>query len=88
MSRPSVTEEGWLEISIIWVDELYRGKGVGKHLVDCAEHKALDIGAKWAKLNTFDFPAKEFYEKLDYGLYERLEDYPEGHSLYYLRKDL
>ena len=79
---------GWLEIDIVWVDEFYRGKGIGKHLVDYAEHKALDAGAKRAKLNTFDFQAKEFYEKLGYVLYGRLEDYPEGHTLYYLRKDL
>lgn len=79
---------GWLEIDIVWVDEFYRGKGIGKHLVDYAEHKALDTGAKRAKLNTFDFQAKEFYEKLGYVLYGRLEDYPEGHTLYYLRKDL
>jgi len=37
---------GWLEIDI--VDELYRGKGIGKHLVDYAEHKAKDTGAKRA----------------------------------------
>jgi len=48
-----------------WVDEFYRGKGIGKHLVDYAEHKAKDTGAKRAKL-TFDFQAKKFYEKLGY----------------------
>lgn len=79
---------GWLEIDIVWVDEPYRGKGIGKQLVDYAEQKALDRGAKRAKLNTFDFQAKEFYEKLGYILYGRLEDYPESHTLYYLRKDL
>lgn len=50
---------GWLEIDIVWVDEPYRGKGIGKQLVDYAEQKALDRGAKRAKLNTlcsFDVP--------------------------------
>ena len=49
---------GWLEIDIVWVDEFYRGKGIGKQLVDYAEQKAKDAGAKRAKLNTFDFQTK------------------------------
>jgi len=64
---------GWLEIDIVWVDEFYRGKGIGKHLV-MPNTKLKTQEQKRAKLNTFDFQAKNFYEKLGYVLYGRLED--------------
>ena len=79
---------GWLDIDVIWINEVYRGKGIGKHLVATAEQKARDKGIKRAKLCTFDFQALEFYEKLGYIVYGKLDDYPEGHSFYYLRKNL
>ena len=77
---------GWLEIDLIWIEEDYRIKGIGKYLIMSAEQKALNKGIKRAKLCTFDFQALPFYEKLGYTVYGELEDFPEGHTLYYLKK--
>ena len=79
---------GWLDIDVIWIDEVYRGKGIGKYLVESAEQKARGKDIRQAKLCTFDFQALEFYKKLGYIVYGKLDDYPKGHSFYYLRKDL
>ena len=76
----------WLYIDTIWVDADYRKKGIGHYLVTSAEQKAKNKGIKRAKLCTFDFQALLFYEKLGYTVYGKLEDFPEGHTLYYLKK--
>ena len=78
----------WLYIDTIWVDADYRNKGIGQYLVTSAEQKAKDKGIKRARLCTFDFQALPFYEKLGYTVYGKLEDFPEGHTLYYLKKIL
>ena len=78
----------WLYIDIIWVDSDYRKRGIGKYLIKSAEQKAIDRDIKRARLCTFDFQALPFYEKLGYIVYGKLEDFPEGHTLYYLKKIL
>lgn len=78
----------WLYIDTIWVDTDYRGQGIGKYLIKSAEQKAINKGIKRARLWTFDFQALNFYKKLGYTVYGKLEDYPEGHTIYYLKKIL
>ncbi|MEM9509669.1 MAG: GNAT family N-acetyltransferase, partial [Cyanobacteria bacterium P01_E01_bin.35] len=78
----------WLYIDTIWVNANYRKKGIGQYLVTSAEQKAKNKGIKRARLCTFDFQALPFYRKLDYKVYGKLEDFPEGHTLYYLKKKL
>ncbi|MDJ0634569.1 MAG: GNAT family N-acetyltransferase [Xenococcaceae cyanobacterium MO_188.B29] len=78
----------WLYIDTIWVDTDYRGQGIGKYLIKSAEQKAINKGIKRARLYTFDFQALNFYQKLGYTVYGELEDFPEGHTIYYLKKIL
>ncbi len=78
----------WLYIDTIWVDADYRKQGIGQYLVTSAEQKAKNKGIKRVKLYTFDFQALPFYEKLGYTVYGKLDDYPEGHTVYYLKKIL
>jgi ribosomal protein S18 acetylase RimI-like enzyme len=78
----------WLYIDNIWINVEYRKKGIGQYLVTSAEQKAKTKGIKRARLCTFDFQALSFYQKLGYTVYGKLEDYPEGHTLYYLKKIL
>lgn len=78
----------WLQIDTIWINKKYRRQGIGRYLVESAEAKAKKQGIKRAKLCTFDFQALPFYQKLNYTIYGKLEDFPEGHTLYYLRKNL
>ncbi|MGK7948081.1 MAG: GNAT family N-acetyltransferase [Xenococcaceae cyanobacterium] len=78
----------WLYVDTIWIDADYRKQGIGQYLVTSAEQKAINKGIKRARLYTFDFQALPFYKKLGYTVYGKLEDYPEGHTLYYLKKNL
>ena len=78
----------WLYIDTIWIDTNYRKQGIGQYLIKSAEQKAKNQGIKRARLWTFDFQALNFYQKLGYTVYGQLEDFPEGHTIYYLKKIL
>jgi hypothetical protein len=49
----------------------------------------LDRGASLFETltSTYDFQAFEFYRKLGYYIIGQLDDYPDGYTLYWLRKD-
>lgn len=78
----------WLYIAKLWVDESARGQGVGARLMEAAEELARSRGCTDVSLDTFDFQARPFYEKLGYELFGTLEGYPPGSRQYYLRKRL
>lgn len=81
---------GWLSISILWIDERYRGRRLGERMVAAAEKEAHARGCRHAQLDTLGFQARPFYEKLGYRLYGVLEDFPagSGYARYYLTKNL
>ena len=102
ISRKIVDEEGniiagclaimycWnvVAIDIIWVDEQYRGQGLGSMLLGEVEREAMEKGCHLVHLDTFDFQAKGFYEKNGYSVFGILEGCPKGHIRYYLKKTL
>lgn len=75
-------------VNILFVDEEYRGKGLGSQLLQYAEQKAKSTGIRLVHLDTFDFQAKDFYLKHGYEIFGILEDCPKGHKRYYLKKIL
>ena len=52
-----------------------------------AEREAEERGCSRAKLRTFGFQARGFYQKEGYRVVGELEDYPPGRSFYWMRKD-
>ena len=80
------TNWGWLSVHILWVAQELRGRGVGRQLLLAAEAEARARGCCHAHLNTFSFQALGFYERLGYRVFGQLEDYPAGHTKYYLQK--
>jgi GNAT superfamily N-acetyltransferase len=78
----------WLYIAKLWVDEGVRGRGLGAQLMEAAEELARSRGCTDVSLDTFDYQARPFYEKLGYELFGTLEGYPPGSRQYYLRKRL
>ena len=78
----------WLYISIFWVAEQKRSLGLGTRLLTKAEEIAVQRGCKRANLETHDFQSLAFYQKRGYVIFGQLENYPEGHTKYYLWKTL
>lgn len=76
----------WLNIEVIWVDEAARGAGVGAQLLKQAEAVAMENNFFRISLETGSFQAREFYEKQGYEIFGQLEDYPIGHTMYYMKK--
>jgi GNAT superfamily N-acetyltransferase len=74
-------------VDILYVDYSQRGKGYGKLLLDKAESKAKSLGGYMSHLDTFDWQAKEFYERLGYTVFGILENCPRGHNRYYMKKE-
>ena len=78
----------WLYVAKLWVDERGRGKGIGTQLLAAAEELARTRGCTDASLDTFEYQARPFYEKLGYELFSTLDGYPPGYRQFYLRKRL
>jgi len=79
---------GWVYISLLWVEESLRNKGNGTKLLKMIEAEAVKLGCKYAHLDTYSFEAKPFYERNGYTVFATLENYPEGHSKHFLKKEL
>jgi GNAT superfamily N-acetyltransferase len=78
----------WLYIDLLWVDESLRGQGYGAALLAEAERAARAAGCIAARLDTYEFQARPFYERHGYFVYGVLEGYPAGTRQYFLRKTL
>jgi hypothetical protein len=57
-------------------------------LVEKAETEARLRGCHHAFLDTFDFQARQFCEKLGYYEFGRLAEFPVGHTRFFLMKRL
>lgn len=79
---------GWLHIAQLWVDSSRRRHGYGRELMMAAEAEARRRGCHHIYLDTFDFQALEFYRRLGYRIFGRLDDFPRGHTRFNLEKSL
>ena len=74
-------------MDILWLKDEIRGQGWGTKLMEAAHQvRTREKGALGAFLDTFDWQARPFYERLGYELVFTLEGLPEGHLRYYMRK--
>lgn len=78
----------WLYIDELWVDESYRGTGMGKRLMDRAESYARENAITGLWLWTQSWQAPKFYQSLGFVEFTRFDDFPKGHSRIGLRKSL
>ncbi|MEZ0580946.1 GNAT family N-acetyltransferase [Nocardioides sp. MH1] len=78
----------WLTIDMMWVRPDHRGAGLVGRLLAAVEDQARGRGCQWAKLNTWDFQAPDFYARCGYVTYGREVDFPPGHTNHLMRKDL
>jgi ribosomal protein S18 acetylase RimI-like enzyme len=81
------TGEGILFIEWLWVDDAVRG-GTGTQVMAMAEAHAMSLGCTRAYLDTFNFQARGFYEKLGYVVFGTLPYPRDGVERFYMVKDL
>jgi GNAT superfamily N-acetyltransferase len=75
-------------IDALWVQEGFRHAGLGSKLLAETEKTAREYGCHLIHVDSFDFQAKDFYMKHGYVIYGVLDDCPQGHKRYYLKKML
>ena len=82
------TSYGWLFTQLLVVTAHLRGRGFGSRLMQLAEMEALARGCHGAWVDTHDFQARPFYERLGYACFGELPDFPRGHARYFMKKRL
>ncbi|AVZ73486.1 N-acetyltransferase [Streptomyces lunaelactis] len=79
----------WLHVDLLWVADTHRGSGLGTRLLAEAERVAREErGCGWARLETWDFQAPEFYRGRGYEVVGTVEEYPPGATEFILTKRL
>ncbi|HAT4400014.1 TPA: GNAT family N-acetyltransferase [Legionella pneumophila subsp. pneumophila] len=75
-------------VDVLWVNDEYRGLGIGAELLRSVEAEAIKRGIPVSTLDTFSFQAEGFYLKQGYQHLGTIHNYLEGHDRIYLRKQL
>ena len=76
----------WLFVEFLAVSPELKGQGIGRDLMRRAEELAREAGCIGIWLDTFSFQARGFYEKLGFGHFGTIGDFPPGHSRFFLSK--
>jgi GNAT superfamily N-acetyltransferase len=79
---------GWLHVSILWIEEEFRGGGHGLELMKAAEEEGRSLGCRYVHLDSHSFQAPDFYRKLGYTEFGVLEDAPIGYKQHFMWKRL
>lgn len=77
---------GWAFVKYLGIPDQYRGQGLGSRLIHEAETIARARGYIGVWLDTFEFQARPFYEKLGYEVFGALEGGPNAIPRYFLKK--
>jgi len=78
----------WLYADLVWVEEEFRGQGIGRDVMRAGEERARGMKLTGIYLWTESWQAPLFYRKLGYTQYIEFEDFPPGHSRLGFRKYL
>jgi len=77
-----------LYIDSLWVEEGYRKEGLGSKLLMEVEKIAKEKGCYLIHLDTFDFHAKDFYIRYGYEIFGILDECPQEHARYFMKKSI
>lgn len=77
----------WYFLDLLYIDEAYRGHGIGTSLIKSIEEFAKKENLTGVRIETWDFQARGFYEKKGYTVYGEIKDCPPGTIEYFLKKE-
>lgn len=75
-------------VDTLWVKEEYRKEGLGSKLLNFVERTSKEKGCNLIHLDTFDFQGRDFYIKQGYEIFGILEDCPQNHKRYFMKKNI
>ena len=75
-----------LYVSTVYVDEAFRGQGLGRKLMEAVEARAVALGVNTIRLDTFDWQGSGFYPKIGYVEVGRYENEVDGYSEHFFVK--
>jgi GNAT superfamily N-acetyltransferase len=78
----------WVYVAKLWLPDELRGRGVGTRVMRAVEDYARRHDCLGIYLDTFEYQALPFYEKLGYVQFGVLEGYPPGYRQFHLLKAL
>ncbi|WP_293391663.1 GNAT family N-acetyltransferase [Nevskia sp.] len=78
----------WLHVDILVITEPYRRRGLGSALMAEAERATREKNYRGIFLDTFEFQAPRFYEKLGYTRFGSIQNYSDGHDRHFYEKRL
>ena len=81
-------EYNWYFLDMFYIDEEYRGRDIGTNLIKQIEEFAKKENLTGVRMETWDFQAREFYEKNGYSVFAEIKDCPPGTIDYFLKKEL
>lgn len=73
-------------LELLYVDEAHRNKGLATMLLHKVEEEAKTLGVTLVHSDTYDFQGKDFYLKRGYEIFGVLDDCPQGHQRFYIKK--
>lgn len=78
----------WLIVELLFVPEAQRGRGLGAAVMAEAERVARARGCVGIWLDTYSFQAPDFYRKLGFEPFGRIDGHPPGATRHFLLKRL
>ena len=83
--------DGWWDIAfvwVLWVEEPYRNQGLGTKLLSHFEKQAKAKGANVVVVEgVFDWDL-DFFLKRGYVVFQKLDNFPKGHTFYSVEKEI
>ena len=83
-----VSDFGCQHIDLLWVVPDLRGQGWGTKLMKLSEDFGRERKCSFATVNTMDWEALPFYQKLGFSVEFMRDGYDKGSKFYFLRKSL
>ncbi|KZS53991.1 GNAT superfamily N-acetyltransferase [Rhizobium sp. BK212] len=82
------TAWGWLFTQMLYIPDTLRGTGLAGEILAKAEDEARIRGCRGAWIDTFSPLALRAYLRQGYEVFGELQDFPEGRTRSFLRKNL